>query len=199
MATDGEKMNRYLWESQANPTQEFPVKKGDTFGSYDEKPIKEMLSWQILGKTNAKLNQDEIGRSEAKDILQDDDKVMSAVRPTTGRFVFLSPTALHSLSLMSPTKYDELSRVSFAGVGKSPPSELFPSKLNLRENVDNNKAFSLKNFLRPSKFIEDSPISRERLSEAPARYMPTSNIIHQGTFFQTIDNWIFPIFSSIQG
>lgn len=199
LATDGEKMNRYLWESQANPTQEFPVKKGDTFGSYDEKPIKEMLSWQILGKTNAKLNQDEIGRSEAKDILQDDDKVMSAVRPTSGRFVFLSPTALHSLSLMSPTKYDELSRVSFAGVGKSPPSELFPSKLNLRENVDNNKAFSLKNFLRPSKFIEDSPISRERLSEAPARYMPTSNKIHQGTFFQTIDNWIFPIFSSLQG
>jgi len=195
MATDGEKMNRYLWESQTNPTQEFPVKKGDTIGSYDEKPIKEMLSWQILGKTNAKLNQDEIGRSEAKDILQDDDKVMSAVRPTSGRFVFLSPTALHSLSLMSPTKYNELSRVSFAGVGKSPPSELFPSKLNLRENVDNNRALSLKNLLRPSKFIEDSPTSRGRLSEAPARYMPTSNIIHQGTFFQTIDNRIFSDFS----
>ena len=184
MATDGEKMNRYLWESQTNPIQEFPAKKGDTIGSYDENPIKEMLSWQILGKTNAKLNQDEIGRSGAKDILQDDDKVMPAVRPTSGRFVFLSPTDLHSLNPMSPTKYNELSRVSFAGVGKSPQSELFPSKLNLREHVDNNKALSLKNFLRPSKFIEDSPISRERLSEAPVHYIPTSNIIHQGTFLK---------------
>lgn len=172
MVTGADQMNRYLWASQsAMPTQEFAAKKENMNGGSDNIPSKEMLGWQILGKTNEKLNQEEMEHSEANDILQNEHKVLSSVRPTIGRALnglFIVPTSVHDLSQMVPTKYNELSRVSFAGVGKSPPSELFPSNFRLRQNVEKNKLLSLKSFLRPSKFIEDSPVSRGRLSVSPA-------------------------------
>ena len=180
MATDAEQMNRYLWETQpTNPIQEF-AKKGNTIeGNYNNQN-KEMLSWQILGKTNAKLNQDEMEHSESRGILQDDDNIMSSVRPTSGRAAFLPPTAIHDLSQAAPTKYNELSRVSFAGVGKSPLSELFPPSLKLRQGVENNKLFPLKSFLRPSKFLEDSAMNRGRLSVGPVQYVPVNGIMDRG-------------------
>ena len=168
MATDAEQMNRYLLASQRMPTQEF-AKKGNLFEGNDENASKEMLGWQILGKTNTRLNQ-EMEDNGANDVLHEGHNAVSSVRPTAGRALnglFILPTSVHDLPQLAPTKYNELSRVSFAGVGKSPPSDLFPPSLRLRQNVENNKFLSLKTFLRPSKFIEDSAVSRGRLSVGP--------------------------------
>lgn len=157
--TDAEQMNHYLWESQTAPMQEF-AKKGNMIDDHSENLNKEMLSWQILGKTNTNLNQEDNAKhSEMNEVLQNAHKVLY-VRPTKGlNFdnIQMSPNTL-------PTKYNELNRVSFAGVGKSPPSEIFPSTFRLRGSMEKNKSLSLKSFLRPSKLIEDSPENRARLS-----------------------------------
>ncbi|KAL9983267.1 hypothetical protein ACROYT_G005413 [Oculina patagonica] len=160
MVTDVEQMNRYLWASQTAPTQEF-AKKGNMIEGHGENLNNEMLSWQILGKTNTKLNQEnDVDHSEANQILQNAHKVLS---PTKGR----NFKDLQRSPNISPTKYNELNPVSFAGVGQSPPSEIFPPSLRLRGSVEKNKLLSLKSFLRPSKFIEDSPENRARLSFGP--------------------------------
>lgn len=152
-------MNRYLWESQAPPMQEF-AKKGSMVDDHSGNLNKEMLSWQILGKTNTNSNQeDNAEHSEMNDVLQNTHKVLS-VRPTKG----LNFDDIQMSPNTSPTKYNELNRVSFAGVGKSPPSEIFPSNFRLRGSVEKNKLLSLKSFLRPSKLIENSPENRARLS-----------------------------------
>ena len=163
MVTDAEQMNRYLWENQRAPMQEF-AKKGNMIEGHGEDLNKEMLSWQILGKTNTKLNEEDDGHhGEVNEVLETAHKGLSSVRPTKGRY-FDDLQRSHNIS---PTKYNELNRVSFAGVGQSPPSEIFPPNLRLRQNVEKNKLLSLKSFLRPSKFIEDSPENRARLSIGP--------------------------------
>lgn len=161
MVTDAEQMNRFLWASQTTPMQEF-AKKGNMIEGHGETDSnKGMLSWQILGKTNTKLNQENDGN--ANDVLQDAHNVLSSARPTRGR----NFDDLQRSSSMSPTKYNELNRVSFAGIGQSPPSEIFPPDLRLRESVEKNKLLSLKSFLKPSKLIEDSPENRARLIFRP--------------------------------
>lgn len=163
MVTDAEQMNHYLWASQTAPMQEF-AKKGNMVEGNAEKLNKEMLSWQILGKTNTKLNQEtDVDHSEANEVLQNAHKVLSPVTPTKGP----NFDDLQRSPNISPTKYNELNRVSFAGVGQSPPSDIFPPNLRLRGSVEKNKLLSLKSFLRPSKFIEDSPENRARLSFGP--------------------------------
>ena len=185
MATDTEQMNRYLWANHKVPWQEFTKKENMMVGN-DDRPSKEMLSWQILGKTNSKLNQNETENTFPNDMLQDNQKVASSARPTQARALnglYILPTAVHDLSQLTPTKYNELSRVSFAGVGKSPPSQLIPAGLRVRQNVENNKFLSLKSFLRPSKYIEDSPVSRAKLSTGPLYNLmntPSKEIWGQG-------------------
>ena len=185
MATDTDQMTRYLWASQKIPWQEF-AKKENMIEGNDDGPSKEMLSWQILGKTNSKLNQDETENTFPNDMFQGNHKVASSARPTQARALnglYILPTAVHDLSQLTPTKYNELSRVSFTGVGKSPPSQLFPAGLRIRQNVDNNKFLSLKSFLRPSKFIEDSPVNRAKLSTGPVHNLvnePSREIWGQG-------------------
>lgn len=168
MATDADEMNRYLWTSQTAPAEEFS-KKGNMIKGYDDSMKKDMLSWQILGKTNAKLNQDDWDHNEI--VLKQTQNDLPYVSPTRGRNFdedYGRPTAMHGFKPISPTKYNELNRVSFAGVGQSPPPEIFPPSLRLREGEEKNK-LSLKSFLRPSKFIEDSPENRARLSFGPAQ------------------------------
>lgn len=158
MITDADQMNHFL--SQTAPMQEF-AKKESMIKNHDDDINKEMLSWQILGKTNTKLD-DRWYHNDANEVLQEANRVLSSVRPTRGH-------TLNDLNQISPTKYNELNRVSFAGVGQSPPSDIFPPSLRLRGSVENNKLLSLKSFLRPSKFIEDSPVNRGRLSFGPGR------------------------------
>ena len=156
MVTDAELMNQYLWETQTTPMQEF-AKKGNMIEGHGETDLNNgMLSWQILGKTNNKLNQENDGNANGVHFLP-------SVRPTKGHKF----DDMQRSSNMSPTKYNELNRVSFAGIGQSPPSDIFPPGLKLRESVEKNKMSSLKSFLRPSKFIEDSPENRARLIFGP--------------------------------
>lgn len=161
IVTDAELMNHYLWETQTAPMQEF-AKKGNMIEGHGETGSNnEILSWQILGKTNNKLNQENDGT--ANGVLQDAYNVPASARPTKGR----NFDDMQRSSSMSPTKYNELNRVSFAGIGQSPPSDIFPPGLKLRESEEKNKMLSLKSFLRPSKFIEGSPENRARLIFGP--------------------------------
>ena len=161
MVSDAELMNHYLWETQTAPTQEF-VKKGNTIESHGETSSNnEILSWQILGKTNNKLNQENDGT--ANGVLQDAHYVPSSARPTKVRDF----DDMQRSSSMSPTKYNQLNGVSFAGIGQSPPSDIFPPGLKLRESGEKNEILSLKSFLRPSKLIEGSPENRARLIFGP--------------------------------
>ena len=161
MVTDAELMNHYLWETQTAPVQEFAEKENMIEGHGETGSNNGMLSWQILGKTNNKLNQENDGT--ANGVLQDTHNILSSARTTKGRNV----DDMQRGSSMSPTKYNELNRVSFAGIGQSPPSDIFPNGLNVRESVERNKLLSLKSFLRPSKFIEGSPENRASLIFGP--------------------------------
>ena len=148
MVTDAELMNHYLWETQTAPMQEFAKKENMIEGHGESGSNSGMLSWQILGKTN--------NNGIANGVLR-------SARPTKGR----NFDDIRRGSSMSPTKYNELNRVSFAGIGQSPPSDIFPPGLNLRESVEKNKLLSLKSFLRPSKFTEGSPENRASLIFGP--------------------------------
>ena len=188
MATDAEQINRYLWESQKIPSQEF-TKKGNMIDRNESGPRKEMIGWQILGKTNDKSNQEETEQNVANNLLEGNRKVVSSLRPTPGRSLnglYILPTAIHDLSELAPTKYNELSRVSFTGVGKSPPSELFSPGLRQRQDVENNKLTSLKSFLRPTNFVEDSAVGRAGVGVGPTHNFantPTSGMLEQGWYF----------------
>ena len=161
MVTDAELMNHYLWETQTAPTQEFAKKENMIEGQGETNSNNGMLSWQILGKTNNKFNQENDGN--ANGVHQDAHNVLPSLRPTKGR----NFDDMQRSSSMSPTKYNELNRVSFAEIGQSPPPDILPPGLKLRESVEKNKMFSLKSFLRPSKIIEDSPENRARLMFGP--------------------------------
>ena len=175
MVTDAELMNHYLWETQTAPMQEF-AKKGSMIEGHGENTDSNsgILSWQILGKTNNKLNQENDGTTNG--ILQDAHNILSSARPTKGR----NFDDMQRSSNMSPTKYNELNRVSFAGIGQSPPSNIFPPGLNVRESVEKNKMLSLKSFLRPAKFIEDSPENRARLDHDLRRTTDGNNVWYFG-------------------
>ncbi|XP_029201239.2 uncharacterized protein LOC114965693 isoform X5 [Acropora millepora] len=165
MASNDDQIDDYLSKSQENLFQEFAKKEKMIKGKMDNSN-KELQGWQILGKTNAKINQDTTGHNFASNTLQDDHVVASSVTPTQGRALnglYILPTAIHELSELAPAKYHELSRVSFAGVGKSPPSKLLSPGLKIHQNVENNNILSLKSFLTPSKFLEASPVNRASL------------------------------------
>lgn len=199
MATDAEQINRYLWESQKVASQEF-AKKGNMIDRNENGPRKEMIGWQILGKTNANSNQEETEQNFANDLLEGNRLKANTLRPTPGRSLnglYILPTAIHDLSELAPTKYNELSRISFAGVGgKSPPSELFSPGLRQRQDVENNKLMSLKSFLRPTKFVEDSAVGRARVSVGPTHNFantPTSGTLDQGWYFSTFAQFVKPL------
>ena len=161
MVTDAELMNHYLWDTQTTPMQEF-VKKGNLIEGHDETGSNNgILSWQILGKTNNKLNQENDGTVNG--VLQDANNVPFSAKPTKGH----NFDDVQRSSSMSPTKYNQLNRVSFAGIGQSPPTDIFPPGLKLRDSAENNKMLSLKSFLKPSKLIEGSPENRARLIFGP--------------------------------
>lgn len=166
IATDADEMNRYLWESQTDPGREFS-KKGNMIKGFDDDLTTNMLSWQILGKTNSKLNNGNDWEHN-EGLFHEAD--LPSVSPTRGRNVGenqRSPTAVHGFKQISPTKYNELDRISFAGVGQSPPPDIFPLSSRLREGEEKHKFLSLKSFLRPSRFFEDHPENRARLSFRP--------------------------------
>lgn len=169
LASNDDQINNYLSKNQENLLQEFAKKENMIKGRMDNSN-KELQGWQILGKTNAKINQDTTEHNFASNILQDNHVVASSVKPTQGRALnglYILPTAIHELSELAPTKYHELSRVSFAGVGKSPPSKLLPPGLKIRQNVENSNMLSLKSLLTPSKFLEASPVNRASLYFGP--------------------------------
>ena len=182
MVTDAELMNRYLWETQTAPMQGFAKKENMIEGHGEANSNNAMLSWQILGKTNNKLNQENDGTTNG--VLQDAHNVLSSVRPTKGHDF----DDMQRGSSMSPTKYNELNRVSFAGIGQSPPSDIFPPGLN----VEKNKLLSLKSFLRPSKFIEGSPANRASLIFGPDHVLRrTTTDGKNGWYFGTLLRLVF--------
>ncbi|XP_068712339.1 uncharacterized protein [Montipora foliosa] len=164
-------MNSYL-----RPAQEF-TKKENMIKGHSDNQNKETMGWQILGKTRGKFNQDTAEHNFASETFKDNHVVMSSSRPTQGSALnglFILPTAVNELSELAPTKYHDLSHATFSGVGKSPPSEFFPPVLKMRQNEENNKLFSLKSFLVPSKLLNVSPVNRASLSVGPDHILSKS-------------------------
>ncbi|XP_067035922.1 uncharacterized protein [Acropora muricata] len=83
MASNDDQIDDYLSKSQENLFQEFANKEKMIKGKMDNSN-KELQGWQILGKTNAKINQDTTGHNFASNTLQDDHVVASSVTPTQG-------------------------------------------------------------------------------------------------------------------
>ena len=91
LGSNDDQINNHLSKSQENLLQEFSKKENMIKGRMDNLN-KELQGWQILGKTNAKINQDTTEHNFASNILQDDHVVASSVKPTQGRALRTVPT-----------------------------------------------------------------------------------------------------------
>ena len=144
-------------ESNAAGLRDFAKKGKMVLNGVDN--LEELGDWQILGKTNPTPDQEgNKSQGEARKIIQAANRILSSAQPTRGRLTYRlneAPTAPRR-KLSSMTNSD-LSSVSFSGVGQTPPFQLFPPYLRLRQNVP------LRSLLRPSKFLEDSADARGKL------------------------------------